>query len=187
MYSPKRHSLFEPILRGRRMSALFHVWSSVRSRGRRVSFVYLTSPLICVRRQAFLPFVWTVYCLACGNGLGISGVSHVSLSSLVHGRRCILSSICLVPGEGGLTHIILYNMPSPFTRLIISILAEAAIFFILNFFSIPAQSCYITPSRNSHDMTDSSLTTPLPHLKSLYYTHMDGLAVRRFPWLKRIH
>ena len=26
-------------------------------------------------------------------------------------------------------------------------------------------------------MTDSSLTTPLPHLKSLYYTHMDGLAV----------
>jgi hypothetical protein len=26
-------------------------------------------------------------------------------------------------------------------------------------------------------MTDSSLTTPLPHLKGLYYTHMDGLAV----------
>jgi hypothetical protein len=26
-------------------------------------------------------------------------------------------------------------------------------------------------------MTDSSLTTPLPHLKSLYYTHMGGLAV----------
>ncbi len=26
-------------------------------------------------------------------------------------------------------------------------------------------------------MIDSSLTTTLPHLKSLYYTHMDGLAV----------
>jgi hypothetical protein len=26
-------------------------------------------------------------------------------------------------------------------------------------------------------MIDSSLTTPLPHLKSLYYTHMGGLAV----------
>ena len=26
-------------------------------------------------------------------------------------------------------------------------------------------------------MTDSSLTTPLPHRKSLYYTHMGGLAV----------
>ena len=26
-------------------------------------------------------------------------------------------------------------------------------------------------------MTDSSLTTPLPHLKSIYYTHMGGLAV----------
>jgi hypothetical protein len=26
-------------------------------------------------------------------------------------------------------------------------------------------------------MIDSSLTTPLPHLKSLYYTHMDGLVV----------
>ena len=132
MYSPKRHSLFEPILRGRRMSALFHVWSSVRSRGRRVSFVYLTSPLTCVRRQAFLPSVYTVSCLACGNGVGVSGVTHASLCSLVHGRRSILSSICLVPGEGGLTHIILYNMPSPFTRLILLYLAEAAIFFILS-------------------------------------------------------
>jgi hypothetical protein len=28
-----------------------------------------------------------------------------------------------------------------------------------------------------HYMIDSSLTTPLPHLKSLYYTHMGGLAV----------
>jgi hypothetical protein len=28
-----------------------------------------------------------------------------------------------------------------------------------------------------HHMIDSSLTTPLPHLKSLYYTHMGGLAV----------
>ena len=26
-------------------------------------------------------------------------------------------------------------------------------------------------------MTDSSLITPLPHLKSLYYTNMGGLAV----------
>jgi hypothetical protein len=26
-------------------------------------------------------------------------------------------------------------------------------------------------------MIDSSLTTPLPHLKSLNYTHMGGLAV----------
>jgi hypothetical protein len=32
-------------------------------------------------------------------------------------------------------------------------------------------------SRSSHDMIDSSLTTPLPHLKSLYCTHMGGLAV----------
>ena len=32
-------------------------------------------------------------------------------------------------------------------------------------------------SRSSHDMINSSLTTPLPHLKSLYYTHMGGLAV----------
>jgi hypothetical protein len=31
-------------------------------------------------------------------------------------------------------------------------------------------------SRSSHDMIDSSLTTPLPHLKSLYCTHMGGLA-----------
>jgi hypothetical protein len=43
--------------------------------------------------------------------------------------------------------------------------------------SIPAHSCYLKPSRNTHDMTDSSLTTPLPHLKFLYYTHMGGLAV----------
>jgi hypothetical protein len=86
-----------------------------------VSFVYLTSPLTCVRRQAFLPSVYTVSCLACGNGVGVSGVTHVSLCSLVHGRRSILSFICLVPGEGGLTHIILYNMPSPFARLIIII------------------------------------------------------------------
>ena len=28
-----------------------------------------------------------------------------------------------------------------------------------------------------HYMIDSSLTTPLPHLKSLYYTHMGGLAM----------
>ena len=28
-----------------------------------------------------------------------------------------------------------------------------------------------------HNVTDSSLTTPLPRLKSLYYTHMGGLAV----------
>jgi hypothetical protein len=32
------------------------------------------------------------------------------------------------------------------------------------------------PSRNYHDMTDSSLTTPLPHLK-VYKHHMGGLAV----------
>jgi hypothetical protein len=50
--------------------------------------------------------------------------------------------------------------------------------------SIPAQSCYLTPSRNSHDMTDSSLTTPLPHLKSLYYTHMGGLAVSGSHWIR---
>ena len=131
MYSPKRHSLFRPILLGRRMSALFLVWSTVRSRGRRVSFVYLTSPLTCVRRQAFRPFVYTVSCLACGNGVGVSGVTHVSLCSLVHWRRSILSFICLVPGEGGITHIILYNMLSPLVRLIINKLAEAAIFFIL--------------------------------------------------------
>jgi hypothetical protein len=41
-------------------------------------------------------------------------------------------------------------------------------------------------------MTDSSLTTPLPHLKSLYYTHMDGLAVsgshgeERVPQLNKV-
>jgi hypothetical protein len=132
MYSPKRHSLFRPILKARRMSALFHVWSTVRSRGRRVSFVYLTSPLTCVRRQAFLPFVYTVSCLACGNGVGVSGVTHVSLCSLVHRRRSILSFICLVPGESRLTHIILYNMLSPFaSRNIIDKIPEAAIFSIL--------------------------------------------------------
>jgi hypothetical protein len=62
-------------------------------------------------------------------------MSHVSLFSLAQGRRSILSFICLVPGEGGLMHIILYKMPSPFTRLINIKIAEAAIFFIFrNFF-----------------------------------------------------
>jgi hypothetical protein len=130
MYSPKRHSLFRSILKARRMSALLHVRSSVSSRGRRVSFVYLTSPLTCVRRQAFLPFAYTVSCLAYGDGVGVSGMSHVSLFSLAQERRSILSFICLALGEGGLIHIILYKMPSPFTRLIFIKKAEAAIYLI---------------------------------------------------------
>ena len=134
MYSPKRHTLFGPILRGRRMSALFLVWTTVRARGRRVSFVYLTSPLICWRRQvcfsfvvsvfrlicwrrqAFLSFVWSVSCLVFGRRQGF----HVDfLLSPVYRRRQQLSFICWFPGEGDLTHIILYNMPSPLVRPII--------------------------------------------------------------------
>jgi hypothetical protein len=153
MYSPKRHSLFRPILKARRMSALFHVRSSVRSRGRRVSFVYLTSALICVRRQAFLPFVWTVSCLACGNGVGVSGVTHASLCSLVHRRRSILSFICLVPGESWPTHIILYNMLSPFaSRNYIDKIPEAAIFLILFKFFLQkiVKNLFCSPFRAEH-------------------------------------
>jgi hypothetical protein len=41
------------------------------------------------------------------------------------------------------------------------------------------------PSRNYHDMTDSSLTTPLPHLK-VYITPYGWISGERFPWVKRI-
>jgi hypothetical protein len=111
MYSPKRHSLFGPILLGRRMSALFHLWSTVRARGRRVSFVYLTSPLLCGRRQAFLSVFCSVSGLVCGKGYGVPGVF---LLSLVYERRRTLSFICWFPGESNFAHIIVYNMLSPF-------------------------------------------------------------------------
>jgi hypothetical protein len=132
MYSPKRHSLFGPILRARRMSALFRAWSTVRARGRRVSFVYLTSPLLCGRRQAFLSVFCSVSGLVCGKGYGVPGVF---LLSLVYERRRTLSFICWFPGESDFAHIIVYNMLSPFvSRELFYKSAEAAIFLIFKIF-----------------------------------------------------
>jgi hypothetical protein len=88
---PQTSQSFWAYIKGRRMSALFRVWSTVRARGRRVSFVYLTSPLLCRRRQAFLSVFCSVSGLVCRKGYGVPGVF---LLSLIYERRRTLSFIC---------------------------------------------------------------------------------------------